>query len=337
MKKVLYIATTADRRNRLDGETVKCRLLRNYLEKIEQIKLVSIDTDHWQKHILKLPFLILFHYFNCDEIVLSSADRGAHILLNFLKKVKSKKKVFYFVVGGSLYRNILEKKWNINCYQNLAHIYVESKILKKDLNSLNISCVDVIYNFRKVEQFENKYRETDFVKFVFYGRVIKEKGIEEAIQLVRRLNEENIPCVLDIYGQCKLEYFEKIQKKFTEQITYHGEIQPDGKIEYEILSQYDIFLFPTEYPGECLPGALIDSYIAGLAVVASNWKYAKEYIHEGENGIIFDYKNYEDMYLKTKQFIISNKILAFKKRSLELSKHYRIEFVLEEFKQELME
>ena len=46
MKKVLYIATTADRRNRLDGETVKCRLLRNYLEKIEQIKLVSIDTDH---------------------------------------------------------------------------------------------------------------------------------------------------------------------------------------------------------------------------------------------------------------------------------------------------
>lgn len=109
MKKILYIATTADSRNRLDGETVKCRLLREYLENIEEIEVKSIDTDNWKKHIVGLVFLIMFNYFICDEIIVSSADRGANIVLSFFEKIKSKKKIYYFVIGGSLYRNIKEK------------------------------------------------------------------------------------------------------------------------------------------------------------------------------------------------------------------------------------
>ena len=59
MKKVLYIATTADNRNRLDGETIKCRLLREYLTEIKEIKVFSVDTDNWKKHIFKLVFFII--------------------------------------------------------------------------------------------------------------------------------------------------------------------------------------------------------------------------------------------------------------------------------------
>jgi glycosyltransferase involved in cell wall biosynthesis len=124
---------------------------------------------------------------------------------------------------------------------------------------------------------------------------------------------------------------------FEDNITYHGEIKPNNKDEYEILSQYDIFIFPTEYQGECLPGALIDCYIAGLAVIASNWKYAKEYINDGKNGYIFEYKNYEDMYNKTIRLIKSDKLEEFKEKSIELSKNYYIENILENFKKELLE
>ena len=112
MKKILYIATTADNRNRLDGETVKCRLLREYLEKQDGIKLKSVDTDNWKKHIIKLIFLIIVNYLRCDKIIVSSADRGAHIVLDFFSKIKTKKEIYYFVIGGSLYRNITEKRWN---------------------------------------------------------------------------------------------------------------------------------------------------------------------------------------------------------------------------------
>ena len=128
----------------------------------------------------------------------------------------------------------------------------------------------------------------------------------------------------------------EIEKLFTSNIIYHGEIKPDNKTEYEILSQYDIFIFPTEYPGECLPGALIDAYIAGLAVVASDWKYAREYIEDNKNGIIFKYQDYEDMYIKTKELINNNSIVKYKEESLKLSQKYILENILSRFKDKLM-
>lgn len=335
MKKILYIATTADNRNRLDGETIKCRLLRDYLNDIEKIQVISIDTDNWKKHIFKLVVSILFYFFQCDEIIVSSADKGAHIVLDFFRKIKCKKKVYYFVIGGSLFRNIKEKKWNLNTYKRLKQIYVEANTLKEDLNNLGINNVKVLNNFRNPKKFKNCYKKTDNVKFVYFGRVIKQKGIEEAIQLINRLNKENIKCSLDIYGQCTDDYLKVINKQFSSAIKYHGEIVPDNQHEYEILSQYDIFIFPTEYPGECLPGALIDCYIAGLAVVASNWKYAKEYIEDDKNGVIFEYKNYEDMYIKTLEMIKENKVEMFKRNSKEISNNYLIENILSEFKEEI--
>ena len=335
MKKVLYIATTADNRNRLDGETVKCRLLKEFLNEIDEIKVIAVDTDNWKKHILKLVFLIIINYIKCDDIIVSSADKGANIVLDFFRKINSKKNIYYFVIGGSLSRNIKEKKWNTETYNKLNHIYVEAQTLKNELNDLKINNVDVLSNFRKVEKFTNCYKKTEFLKFVYFGRVIKEKGIEEAIKLIKRLNAEGYNCTFDIYGQCESNYLNFIKKEFNENINYHGEIKPDNKTEYEILSKYDLFLFPTEYPGECLPGALIDCYIAGLAVIASNWKYANEYIEDGKNGFIFEYKNYEDMYDKTIKLIKSNKILEYKRMSKELSQKYMLEELLKDLKKEL--
>ena len=332
MKKVLYIATTADHRNRLDGETVKCRLLDEYLNGLDDLKVKTIDTDNWKKHILKLIFLIIIYYFWCDKIVISSADRGAHIVLSFFNKIKCRKDIFYFVIGGSLYNNIIVKKWNINDYKIIRDIYVEANTLKNNLNQLGINNVEVINNFRKLKKFENKYMKTKEIKFVFFGRVIKEKGIEEAVKLVNKLNnKDNIFCTLDIYGQVKEDYLKKIEKEFTKYITYRGEIKPNNKKEYEILSYYDIFILPTEYPGECLPGALIDAYISGLAVVVSNWTYAKEYVNNNENGIIFEYKNYDDMYKQTKEMILKNRIETYKNKSKEMSKLYMIDEVLKGF------
>lgn len=336
-KKVLYIATTADKRNRLDGETIKCRLLKEYLCEIENIQVIAVDTDNWRKHILKLVVQILMNYFFCEEIIVSSADNGAHIVLDFFRKIKSKKNIYYFVVGGSLARNIKQKKWKIQTYNNIEQIYVEASKLKEDLHKLGIKNVKILNNFRRVKNIDNKYKKSNTIKFVFYGRVIKEKGIEEAIKLITKLNAEKIECTLDIYGQCKDEYLSAIKKNFTKNIQYCGEIKPNNKAEYEILSQYDIFILPTEYPGECLPGALIDAYVAELAVVVSNWKYATEYVEDNVNGIIFEYKNYDDMFQKTKKMIQDKKIPTFKQNSKKLSKKYIIDYVLEDFKEEISE
>lgn len=334
--KVLYIATIAKKRNRLDGETIKCKLLEEYLNEKEGIEVLTVDTDNWQKHIIKLVVSIIINYFKCDKIVVSAADRGAHIVLSFFNKIRCKKEIYYFVIGGSLYNNIVKNNWKCIDYQRLNGIYVEASTLKRNLNKLDINNVEIVNNFRKVQKFKNKYEKKDNVKFLFFGRVIKEKGIEEAIKLVNRLNSENINCTLDIYGQVKDEYLVELKKMFTSKITYYGEIKPDGKTEYEILSNHDIFILPTEYPGECLPGALIDAYISSLAVLVSNWTYAKEYVKDGINGEIFDYKNYEDMYIKAKKMINNNLISKYKKESLKLADNYKIEKILKNFDNKLL-
>ena len=336
MKKVLYIATTADSRNRLDGETIKCKLLRDYLNEIDNINIISVDTDNWKKHVIKLVFLILKNYFKSDIIIVSSADRGAHIVLDFFRKIHTNKDIYYFVIGGTLEKNIIEKKWDINTYKRIKKIYVEANAMKSGLIKLGIHNVSILNNFRKIGNFRNKYKKSDTFKFVYFGRVIKEKGIEGSIKLINKLNAENYDCTFDIYGQCDSEYLKEIQRLFGEKINYHGEIKPDSTTEYEILSQYDIFLFPTYYPGEGLPGSLIDAYISGLAIIASNWKYAKEYIEDGKNGIIFEYKNYDDMYKKTKKILKSDIINKYKERSIQLSKQFDLDCLLKDFKAELL-
>lgn len=337
LKKILYIATIADNRNRLDGETVKCKLLKAYLTEIKDIEIIVVDTDDWKKHIIKLVFLIIKNYINCDSVIVSAADNGAHIVLDFFRKINSNKDIYYFVVGGSLSRNIKEKNWNSKTYKRIKHIYVEANTLKGDLNKLDINNVSVLSNFRKAHKFQNNYKKSNTIRFVYFGRIIKKKGIEEAIKLINRLTIEGYKCSFDIYGQCEEGYLNKIKKDFTSNIRYNGEIKPNNKQEYETLSKYDVFLFPTEYPGECLPGALIDCYIAGLAVIASNWKYANEYILDNQNGKIFEYQNYEDMYDKTRELMKEENIETYKEKSKELAENYNLDKLLLNFKKEIVE
>ena len=86
-----------------------------------------------------------------------------------------------------------------------------------------------------------------------------------------------------------------------------------------------------------MPGSLIDSYIASLGVIASNWIFAKEYIKDGENGYIYKFDDIDDMYNKTVDMIKNNKISKFKQKSKELSKDFLIENVLNDFNNEIGE
>lgn len=334
-KKILLLASVAERENRLDGETIKNRLLREYLENNKKIKLITIDTSNWRKSLNAIRIIIkIFKYYkSVDKIIISASQGGAVRILKFLNIIKNKKEIYYFLIGGSLAKHIEEGKHKVENFKNANKIYVESEILKKDLIKLGLTKVEVIHNFRKVKQFKNNYKSSENIRFVFYGRVIKVKGIEYAIDLIKKLDQKNYKVSLDIYGQVKDEYLEYLQGIIGDSkiIRYCGTIKPNNKNEYEILSQYDVFILPTEHQGEGLPGALIDSYIAGLAVVVSDWKYAREYVKDNENGVIFKYKNYDDMYERTVEMIQNNKIKQFKEKSLEMSKDYMIDNVLENF------
>ncbi len=127
---------------------------------------------------------------------------------------------------------------------------------------------------------------------------MKEKGIEDAVQAVKKINELIGRTVyqLDIYGQVdpnQTEWFENLKKAFPSYVKYIGIIPYDQSVE--TLKNYYVLLFPTYYEGEGFAGTLIDAMAAGVPVIASDWKYNGEIIQNGITGWIFPAKNIETL------------------------------------------
>lgn len=335
-KKILLAASTSKKKNRLDGVTIKSRVLEEFLLNQEGITLYSVDTDNYKQDFFSIVLKLIFGIRKCDKIVICSSSPGAAKLLNFLRKIKCKKEIYYFVAGGVIGDKIRDHVYDIRNYSCLTHIFVESEKLKKQLNKLSLDNVSQLNNFRYIKKFKNNYKNTNEYKFVFFARVNRQKGIEECIRVVQEINKKTkYHATLDIYGQCTNEYLEELQKLFDENIQYKGAVTPNNKHEYEILSKYDVLLFPTKYYNEGLPGTIIEAYISSLAIVASEWKYAHEYISDCKNGYIFKFDDYNDFYQKVLKILDKQKIEKFKKYSNKLSKRYNIEYLLSDFIEKL--
>ena len=66
--------------------------------------------------------------------------------------------------------------------------------------------------------------------------------------------------------------------------TYCGIVEYDKTVE--TLKQYFALLFPTFYYGEGFPGNLIDAFHSALPIIATDWMYNKEIVHDGVHGIL---------------------------------------------------
>jgi glycosyltransferase involved in cell wall biosynthesis len=75
--------------------------------------------------------------------------------------------------------------------------------------------------------------------------------------------------------------------KYSQTASYKGFLKLD-KDGYKTLSQYDCMVFPTFFPGEGYPGAILDAFLCGLPVVASDWKNNDEIISEGKTGYLIN-------------------------------------------------
>ena len=127
-----------------------------------------------------------------------------------------------------------------------------------------------------------------------FSRVMKEKGIEDAAKAVQAINEEAGSAVfeLDIYGQIdsgQTDWFEQLKASFPEYVRYKGLVPFDKSVD--VLKDYFALLFPTFYDGEGFAGTIIDSFAAGVPVIASDWKYNNEIITPHKTGLLFEAKN----------------------------------------------
>ncbi len=133
------------------------------------------------------------------------------------------------------------------------------------------SC-EVLYNGTDTKFFNGKRKKHLGIRIVFIGRLIKEKGVQDLLEAVKKIKAEVI-----IVGKGPLEpELKKLGGKFV------GE--KDHKQIREILASSDILVNPSY--GEGLPTAVLEAGAMGLAVVATDVGGTKEIIDNGSNGFL---------------------------------------------------
>ncbi len=125
------------------------------------------------------------------------------------------------------------------------------------------------------------------MRFVYVGRVCEEKGMLLLADIAERLPSG---VIIDIYGP----WFDNLARDVFDDcpnITYRGVLRPAEVIP--TMREYDASILPTHYRGEGYPGAILESYFAGLPVIATRWQALPEIVDESV-GILVEPRNADE-------------------------------------------
>lgn len=307
--KIILIGAIEEGRVATNGESRKNQL---FLERFRELfdEVITIDTINWRKQpwiAFKILWVLLV---NPDAKIVISASMNARYLIDFLYILPFKRDVYCWVVGGSHARLIKEGVYNIKTQTRLKKIIVQGKSMVKELNELGLQNVVYVPNSKPVYIIQKaQTQKKDLIKFVFLSRIHPDKGLKEIIEACKELNKNGYHdrYSVDFYGAIDKGYNNDFSKLITtcDNVQYRGFLNLTDRTGYEKLAVYDVMLFPTYWAGEGFPGIVIDSYMAGIPIIATDWMLNSEVIEEGKTGTFIPIRNSNALYEKMAKFIDS--------------------------------
>lgn len=169
----------------------------------------------------------------------------------------------------------------------------------------NVRGVDIERFSRRPEvmQLAEPLRKSGFT-FLFVGRLVGDKGINELVQAFQRLHEEFPQARLVLVGfhEPELDPLLPETEKLLEEATYIEFVGP--KHGDELLAWYaasDAFVFPSYREG--FPNVVLEAGAMGLPSIVTDINGSREIIEEGKNGTIIPIKSSEAIYAAMKQML----------------------------------
>lgn len=273
-----FINTKVDRRGINPAVDFKLFLFYNKLLKQEKPELVITYTIKPNIYggcacrILGIPYVV-------NITGLGSAFENGGILKKIvtnMNKIACKKaKIVFF-----------ENEKNRQCF-------IQDKIVKENqTHRLNGAGV----NLEKYRV--TKYPDGDKTKFLFMGRIMKEKGIEELFFAMKRLISEGKKCELDVIGECEEDYKKTIEKYEAEGWLHYYGYQKDVR---PYIKNCHCFVLPSWHEG--MANTNLESAASGRPVITSNIPGCKEAIIDGKTGFLVESKDSECLYIMMKRFL----------------------------------
>lgn len=318
------------------GETMKNQLfLKRFNELFE--KVIPVDTFLWQKHpwcLVKMFFVLLF---NPKAKVIISGSRSSRFLINFLYRFPINKHVYFWVVGGDLPIAVRNGLFNTKALNSLVFLPVQGQSMVEELNELGVMNAIFVPNSKPITYHPIiKQHETQTpYRFVFLSRIHPDKGFKEITEACEMLDADGFigNYSIDFYGSKSPEYATEFDILIAqkEAWNYKGYMDLTTDAGYELLSSYDMMLFPTYWRGEGFPGVVLDANIAGVPIIASDWNLNTEVIENNRTGIIIPTHDSRALFEAMKKVITGKMdLFGMKSACIEHVQQYDFRNVLSE-------
>ncbi len=327
--KILFVGAINENSKPLGGEEYKNQILIKKL-KIDFKNCQIIDTFQWNKRVNIWISLLKNCFFNSyDTILISASSFSTYklLLLLYFFKPTALKKIIYLVIGGYLPEGLRTGKFKKFVYTPLKFIIVEGHWLRVEIqNTVRINNIVVLPNFKEFNPISINYNTRDEIfKFVYVGRITTTKGIDRILEALEILKSQKYKCLVDFYGNIENhEYRELLRDSHKGFLDFTN----NNLDSYVKLSEYDCMLFPTYWQGEGFPGVILDAFVSGLPVIATNWNMNNELIEHKINGLIIEPKSTMQL-VEAMKYSIDNRgfMIEIGKRNQLRSKEYHIDIV----------
>ncbi|NJM78918.1 MAG: glycosyltransferase family 4 protein [Flavobacterium sp.] len=217
---------------------------------------------------------------------------------------------------------------------DLIHYKITSRPLKVLANG-NINGIDtnffskekVSFHDQNVLKKQLEIKTTDFV-FIFVGRLVSDKGINELISAFSKLSKINRNCKMLLVGSME-EKLDPLQASTIREIELNENIlsvgfQEDIRLYYSISN---VLVFPSYREG--FPNVVLQAGAMELPAIVTNINGCNEIIEHNVNGIQIPVKNIDFIFEAMKQ-ILDDSILY------EKLKMQTREIILKKFKQQFV-
>lgn len=206
------------------------------------------------------------------------------------------------------------KKAKVVFFENEGNrqIFIKEKIVKESqTHRLNGAGV----NLEKYQV--APYPGGEKIKFLFMGRIMAEKGIDELFEAMQHLVSDGSNCELHLLGFYEENYKTKIEKYEAEGWLHYYGYQKDVR---PFIEASHCFVLPSWHEG--MANTNLECAASGRPVITSNIHGCLEAVEDGVSGYLCEKNNVSSLYRAMKQFV---NLSYEKKKEMGLAGRRRME------------
>ena len=251
---------------------------------------------------------------------------------NQLLKSEKPDKVITYTIKCNIYGALACKLQKIPCYSNVTGLgtafnnggmlkLITSKMYKFSMNKVEKVFFENVGNEKTVLDMKifrpeqtyvlngagvnlDRFCFTDYpedngnISFLFFARIMKEKGVDELFYAIEKLSSEYDNLSFDFIGIYEDEYESKVKELESKGlIKYHG-FQKDV---VPFIQKCNCVVLPSYHEG--MANTLLESASVGRPIITSDIHGCMESVVDGKSGLLAKVQNKDDLYLKIKEFI----------------------------------